>query len=163
MAPATIARLWQCTPDQIAVRPRHRRRKSRFLDEHSVFARKPHRRWRDRGGHETWNTYASTKGDRVDCWPPAPRPPRSANLLMEIDRALVRETMEALSQEELLRNCSQRGLNVEGLNRLDMLEYLGAWTRISGQLDAGSASLLLHLPVLLGYNHRTRHCDSSSV
>ena len=86
-----------------------------------------------------------------------------ANLLMEIDRALVRETMEALSQEELQRNCSQRGLNVEGLNRLDMLEYLGAWTRISGQLDAGSASLLLHLPVLLGYNHRTRHCDSSSV
>ena len=86
-----------------------------------------------------------------------------ANLLMEIDRALVRETMEALSQEELQRNCSQRGLNVEGLNRLDMLEYLGAWTRISGQLDAGSASLLVHLPVLLGYNHRTRHCDSSSV
>ena len=49
MAPATTARLWQCTPDQIAVRPRHRRRKSRFLHGHSVFAREPHHR----GGHET--------------------------------------------------------------------------------------------------------------
>ena len=86
-----------------------------------------------------------------------------ANLLMEIDRAVVRENMEALSHEELQRSCSQRGLNVHGLDRSEMLEYLGAWTRISGQLDAGSASLLLHLPVLLGYNHRTRHCDSTSV
>lgn len=86
-----------------------------------------------------------------------------ANLLMEIDRALVREDMEALSHEELQKNCGQRGVNVEGLDRSEMLEYLGAWTRISGQLEAGSASLLLHLPVLLGYNHRTRHCDASSV
>ena len=86
-----------------------------------------------------------------------------ANLLMEIDRAVVRENMEALRPLQLQWLCSQRGLNVQGLDRSEMLVYLGAWTRISGQLDAGSASLLLHLPVLLGYNHRTRHCDSSSV
>jgi len=85
-----------------------------------------------------------------------------ANLLREIDRALVREALETLSDEDLQRSCGQRGLNVGGLQRTEMLEYLGAWTRISVQLDADS-SLLLHLPVLLGYNHKTRHCDANSV
>jgi len=84
------------------------------------------------------------------------------NLLREIDRALVREALETLSDEDLQGSCSQRGLNVKGLQRTEMLEYLVAWTNISVQLDADS-SLLLYMPVLLGYNHKTRHCDATSV
>ncbi len=79
------------------------------------------------------------------------------NLLLQIDRALAREGgPRSLSDLELNKACFRRGLNSTDLSREDMEEYLCKWLEVSSVLDHKSASLLLHLPVLLGYNKTTR-------
>jgi len=44
-----------------------------------------------------------------------------------------------------------------------MEDYLSAWTSASTRLDDRARALLLHMPVLLGYNARTRTMDDNSV
>jgi hypothetical protein len=86
-----------------------------------------------------------------------------SNLLREMDKAISRENLEVIGDAELSACCGLRGLSVQGLGRSEMMEYLDKWVRISVQIDESSSSLLLHLPMLLGYNHKTRHWDASSV
>ena len=85
------------------------------------------------------------------------------NLTNEIDRAIAREGCENLSDEDLERIVSARGLNADELDKESMRTYLDAWIAVSMELDSQAVSLLLHLPVLLGYNNKNRYWDEESV
>ena len=85
------------------------------------------------------------------------------NLINQIDKSIAREDIATLEDEELRKCCYMRGLNAGPLNRSEMLNYLQEWVEISVQLDQKSVSLLLHLPILLGYNHKSRIWDTETV
>lgn len=87
-----------------------------------------------------------------------------ANLVVELDLALEREGLLNLSREELKHDCQLRGFLVEESTSNDeMLEYLQAWIEVTTKLGPKSASLVLHLPVFLGYNKQTRIWDTQSI
>ena len=86
------------------------------------------------------------------------------NLLRHIDLAILREGLNTLNDDSLQSCCRFRGLNIDPtLSRDEMMTYLRNWLEISKALDRDHISLLLHLPVLLGYNHKTRLLDDASV
>ncbi len=86
------------------------------------------------------------------------------NLLRHIDLAVVREGgVGAMGGEELRSACLWRGMNSREATEEEMREYLTNWIMISEKLEPGSQSLLLHLPIFLGYHHRTRIWDHQSV
>merc|ERR1711976_780268 len=78
------------------------------------------------------------------------------NLLLEIDKAIIRENRENMTNAELLDNCFLRGLNPDDLTRDEMLDYIERWLAVSEHLDKDSISLLLHLPIFIGYNSANR-------
>ncbi len=84
-----------------------------------------------------------------------------ANLLRQIDLALMREGgVAGLAEEADLRaSCHRRGLNCKEATLDEMEEYLGNWLEVSTNVDRRYHSMLLHLPVFLGCNHRTRILD----
>ena len=86
------------------------------------------------------------------------------NLTHEVDRAVEREGgVLGLDADALDRVCSARGLNVDEVDTEGKREYLEEWIRVSLRLDARSVSLLLHLPILLGYNQKNRYWDEESL
>ena len=90
-------------------------------------------------------------------WFPRFRLQQHANLLNQIDLAILREGgPETMSLEELKQSCHLRGLNVDGLEPEDMVKYIEHWVEMSSKLTTNTMSLLLHAPVLLGYNHKSR-------
>ncbi|KAL5005629.1 hypothetical protein ScPMuIL_016787 [Solemya velum] len=76
-------------------------------------------------------------------------------ILLHTDRAMVREGIEKLTEEDIEQACFARGLNPIGLSRTERIQYLKQWTQISEEVDEDSISLLLHSPVFLAYNHPT--------
>ncbi|PSN35206.1 LETM1 domain-containing protein 1 [Blattella germanica] len=76
-----------------------------------------------------------------------------ATILQEMDFAIEREGgLSKLSQEELRQACFYRGLNPITMKTDDIIDWLSQWFKISQAVDAESLSLLLHCPILLGYN-----------
>ena len=63
----------------------------------------------------------------------------------------------------LRKSCHLRGLNVKEQDQAVMLKYLTEWLAVTSKLDYTSMSMLLHLPILLGYNHGSRIWDKWSV
>lgn len=97
-------------------------------------------------------------------WFPRFRLQQYANLVHQIDLAILREGgAEALSLKDLRRACHLRGLNVKDQDEDVLHQYLRHWIAVTSKLDSDSMSLLLHLPVLLGYNHTSRIWDKWSV
>ena len=93
-------------------------------------------------------------------WIPRFRLQQHANLVHQIDLAIIREGgPNLLSLEELRRACHLRGLNVKDQDQAVMLKYLTEWLTVTSKLDYTSMSMLLHLPILLGYNHGSRIWD----
>ncbi len=88
-----------------------------------------------------------------------------ANLLHHIDLAILREGgVGYMGDADLRYVCLWRGLNAtEDVSRAEMLDYVGRWMAVSEKLSTDCPSLLLHLPLLLGYNHRSRHWDDQTV
>ncbi|XP_076460103.1 LETM1 domain-containing protein 1-like [Babylonia areolata] len=74
-----------------------------------------------------------------------------AMLLHYTDMAMAREGIENMNDFELERACFWRGLNPVGLQRHERISFLHHWTAISQTVDEHSASLLLHLPLLLAF------------
>ena len=93
-------------------------------------------------------------------WFPRFRLQQYANLVHEIDRAILREEFH-LDHMELARACNLRGLNVASQNDDQLYEYLEKWIEITEKLTIYQMSLFLHLPILLGYNHASRIWDGS--
>lgn len=97
-------------------------------------------------------------------WFPRYRLQQHAHLVHEIDLALVREGgAEALSDDDLEKSCFLRGLSTRELSFEDKVDYVNRWLQVSQRISQRSMSLLLHLPILLGYNHNTRFWDDKSV
>lgn len=97
-------------------------------------------------------------------WFPRFRLQQYANLVHQIDMAIAREGgPKVLNFVDLKKACHLRGLNVQNQNESVMQEYLQQWLSVTLKLDALSMSLLLHLPILLGYNHASRIWDKRSI
>jgi len=76
-----------------------------------------------------------------------------ARLLQKMDKALVNEGGPiSLSYDELRWGCFFRGFNTVSASQADAITWLQSWLQISCHVDEKSLSLLLHAPVLLGYN-----------
>ncbi|KAK9878361.1 hypothetical protein WA026_021672 [Henosepilachna vigintioctopunctata] len=76
-----------------------------------------------------------------------------ALILKEMDLAILREGgVHNLPLESLRMSCYIRGLDPTNMIQEDMICWLKKWIQISKTIDRSSASLLLHCPILLGYN-----------
>ena len=94
-------------------------------------------------------------------WFPRFRILQHANMIHAIDAAIAREGgPPALDEMHLFHACHLRGLNVKEQPKQDLIEYLQSWLDVSEKLDVGSMSMLLHLPILIGYNHPSRIWDN---
>ncbi|XP_004932835.2 LETM1 domain-containing protein 1 [Bombyx mori] len=77
-----------------------------------------------------------------------------AFLLLEMDKAIIREGGVNILNAETLRNaCHMRGLNGSNLPNQDMRNWLQNWLSVSENIDRTSYSLLLHCPIFFAYNH----------
>ena len=86
-----------------------------------------------------------------------------ANMILQIDRALHRENIDDLDINSLFRCCEVRGLNTNNASEQEARDYLDKWISVTNQLNSDTPSLLLHLPIFLGYNHKSRYLDDRSV
>lgn len=71
-----------------------------------------------------------------------------------MDRAIRREGGVHNMPADALRNaCFFRGLNAANMDNEDLIKWLEGWVEVSMDVDQNNFSLLIHLPILLGYNH----------
>ncbi|KAK7863709.1 hypothetical protein R5R35_003095 [Gryllus longicercus] len=76
-----------------------------------------------------------------------------AQMIHCMDQAIIREGgPESMTYEELRLACFIRGLNPANMKTEDIVEWLQDWLTVSQEVDKNSWSLLLHCPILLGYN-----------
>lgn len=76
-----------------------------------------------------------------------------AFVLKAMDQAIVKEGgVHNMPMEALKHSCYLRGLNPTNMKTEDMIDWMNQWIKISENVDAESYSLLLHCPILLGYN-----------
>ncbi|XP_032527737.1 LETM1 domain-containing protein 1 [Danaus plexippus] len=77
-----------------------------------------------------------------------------AFILLQMDKAIIREGGIEILGTEVLRNaCQIRGLNSSHLTNQDMKNWLKQWLELSQHIDSSSFSLLLHCPIFFAYNH----------
>lgn len=77
-----------------------------------------------------------------------------ADLLHHMDLAIRREGgVHNMHPDALKKACYIRGLNPINMSSDGMIEWLQGWVEVSLDLEEQHNSLLLHLPILLGYNH----------
>ncbi|KAF7279751.1 hypothetical protein GWI33_006781 [Rhynchophorus ferrugineus] len=76
-----------------------------------------------------------------------------ALILIEMDKAIMREGgVHNLPVDALRTACYIRGLNPVNVDTEYLVKWLSKWIQVSSQIDKDSLSLLLHCPILLGYN-----------
>ncbi|XP_065574834.1 LETM1 domain-containing protein 1-like [Artemia franciscana] len=78
-----------------------------------------------------------------------------AYYIREMDLAYLKEGVNSMTLDELRNACFMRGLNPVNMRTEDMVEWLAQWSHVASNVDESSYSLLLHCPVLLGYNQPT--------
>lgn len=77
-----------------------------------------------------------------------------AFVIHHMDLAIRREGgVHNLPIESLSLSCHLRGLNPTNLSSDMMIDWLKKWVDVSLMIDGTNVSLLLHLPILIGYNH----------
>lgn len=75
-------------------------------------------------------------------------------LVHHMDLAIKREGgVHNMATEALRKSCFIRGLNPTNLSNDKMISWLEEWVQVSLFVDGSNISLLLHLPILIGYNH----------
>ncbi|XP_060520527.1 LETM1 domain-containing protein 1-like isoform X2 [Cylas formicarius] len=78
---------------------------------------------------------------------------RRAIILMEMDQAILREGgVHNMPMKALQKSCYIRGLNPAFVTKEHLIFWLNQWLKISTHVQAKELSLLLHCPLLLGYN-----------
>ncbi|CAB3389104.1 Hypothetical predicted protein [Cloeon dipterum] len=75
-----------------------------------------------------------------------------AKLLREMDFMITEEGVTSMSNDEMRYACFLRGLNPVNVKTDELVLWLHKWTLISNNTDDEHLSLILHLPILLGYN-----------
>lgn len=79
---------------------------------------------------------------------------RRARMIHFMDMAIVREGGPTVLASDVLRECCyMRGLNASNLGNDELVHWLDQWIQVSKLIDPKNFSLLLHLPVLIAYNH----------
>uniref|UniRef100_A0AAG5DJ29 Letm1 RBD domain-containing protein n=1 Tax=Anopheles atroparvus TaxID=41427 RepID=A0AAG5DJ29_ANOAO len=77
-----------------------------------------------------------------------------AYIVHHMDMAIKREGgVHNMPIESLKHACFLRGLNATNLSAESMIDWLQEWVKVSLVVNEDSISLLLHLPILLTYNH----------
>lgn len=75
-------------------------------------------------------------------------------VIHHMDLAIRREGgVHNMPPDSLQRACYLRGLHTEGLSDAEMIEWLTQWVEVSLPVDGTNISMLLHLPILIAYNH----------
>ncbi|XP_066596062.1 LETM1 domain-containing protein 1 [Prorops nasuta] len=75
-------------------------------------------------------------------------------ILKQMDFAIKEEGgPNKMSSEAVRKAVSLRGVNPTNMSMESMQDYLNKWITISDKVDRTTASLLLHAPILLAYNH----------
>ncbi|XP_072034765.1 LETM1 domain-containing protein 1-like [Amphiura filiformis] len=74
---------------------------------------------------------------------------KTLHFIHAMDRALLRENLQGLSQQDLEKLCFQRGLNSNDVDRAVLASWLGDWIQLSTNLTEKEESLLAHAAVLL--------------
>ncbi|XP_069107772.1 LETM1 domain-containing protein 1-like [Argopecten irradians] len=72
-----------------------------------------------------------------------------------IDRCIVREGLENISDRDLQTACYVRGLNADGLTREEQEDFMKEWLEVSLHTHSGNISMLLHSVVFLNYDAPT--------
>ncbi|KAF2899868.1 hypothetical protein ILUMI_06316 [Ignelater luminosus] len=76
-----------------------------------------------------------------------------AIILQAMDHAILQEGgLQNLPTDALRNACLIRGLNPTNMKTDDMIRWMNKWIEVSNEIDKDSLSLLLHCPILLGYN-----------
>lgn len=71
-----------------------------------------------------------------------------------VDMAIKREGgARNLPTENLRDSCFTRGLNASNMSNDELIKFLDDWIEVSSFINEDNFSLLLHLPILLAYNH----------
>ncbi|XP_073974983.1 LETM1 domain-containing protein 1 [Rhodnius prolixus] len=77
-----------------------------------------------------------------------------AKLIHLMDLAIVKEGgVEKLTNDEIRAACFIRGLNPTNMNTEETVVWLNEWVNISSNLREDHWSFILHLPILMAYNH----------
>ena len=83
-----------------------------------------------------------------------------ANMIIQIDRAIERENPKTMDFKDIAECCSTRGLNINNVTEDEARSYLDKWLNLSSKLNRDTCSLLLHLPIFIGFNHHSRYEDA---
>ncbi|KAG4079683.1 hypothetical protein HA402_009069 [Bradysia odoriphaga] len=121
-----------------------------LLEINDVFTRKPFNLVTLPGSHlkNLCGLHGIHKG-----WRKCMRLAKHAFVIHHIDLAILREGgVHNLPQDVLIHACRARGLNPTNLSTDMMVDWLKQWVDISTKIDGTNISLLLHLPILIGYN-----------
>lgn len=79
---------------------------------------------------------------------------RHAFIIHHMDLAIRREGgVHNMPPESLQKACYIRGLNAKEMTNEAMVEWLTQWVEVSLPVDGTNISMLLHLPILISYNH----------
>lgn len=71
-----------------------------------------------------------------------------------MDKAIVREGgVHNMPADALRKSCFMRGLNAANMSNEDLVQWLQSWVQVSMEIDQINFILLMHLPILLAYNH----------
>lgn len=71
-----------------------------------------------------------------------------------MDLAIRREGgVHNMPKDTLRPACFLRGLNAANLTNDELIEWLQKWVDVSIEVNQDNFSLLLHLPILITYNH----------
>lgn len=77
-----------------------------------------------------------------------------AFMIHHMDLAIQREGgLDSMTKNQYEYALYLRGLHTNGLNEQQKKEWLREWIEVSALVDYKNISLLLHLPILLGFNH----------
>ncbi|XP_065200065.1 LETM1 domain-containing protein 1-like [Planococcus citri] len=76
-----------------------------------------------------------------------------AGLGMLMDKKIIeRGGPKALSTELRSKICYMRGVDSMNMSPEEQIDYLQKWIKLNAKIDMSNYSLLLHTPILLGYN-----------
>ncbi|XP_014261576.1 LETM1 domain-containing protein 1 isoform X2 [Cimex lectularius] len=77
-----------------------------------------------------------------------------ARLIVYLDKAIINEGgVNSLPYEDVRKACFFRGLNPTNMNSEDTVIWLNEWIQLTTRMKDENWSYVLHLPILMAYNH----------
>lgn len=87
-------------------------------------------------------------------WRTRKRLSERAKIIQLMDRAILKEGgVGSLNHDEIRMACFLRGLNPTSMNSDETVSWLTLWVEQSSNVPHDCSSFILHLPILMAYNH----------